>query len=283
MCGSSSPVGIFHWSTCSFRAFTSSISPGTLRGHEGGGDCLKICVQLNFFFHHKFHWIVLKFWAFSPLARTPVCILAFLFGSFYMTSRQSLSLPLTWKFPPFDPHLDPKPLQTGGFAPREVGCLDIVLSGAPSPLPRRNQTLKEWKLHSWHAGSPLDKVSVNPGDEMDIVYIGKNSFTISKTSSIKLKTCATFKMQISDDFSLFEWWLSFVWACLCIPGALRAMCIPRTYYGLTIGLCSQGMLTKGTLFLGGGPAKKSFQESHDAWHTLRPDWGQCDSHLIRLA
>lgn len=30
MCGSSSPVGIFHWSTCSFRALTSSMSPGTL-------------------------------------------------------------------------------------------------------------------------------------------------------------------------------------------------------------------------------------------------------------
>lgn len=29
--GSSKPVGTFHWSTCSFRAFTSSMSPGTLR------------------------------------------------------------------------------------------------------------------------------------------------------------------------------------------------------------------------------------------------------------
>ena len=36
MCGSSSPVGIFHWSTCSLRALTSSISPGTLevKGHK---------------------------------------------------------------------------------------------------------------------------------------------------------------------------------------------------------------------------------------------------------
>lgn len=31
MCGSSSPVGIFHWSTCSLRALTSSMSPGTLQ------------------------------------------------------------------------------------------------------------------------------------------------------------------------------------------------------------------------------------------------------------
>lgn len=32
--GSSKPVGIFHWSTCSLRALTSSMSPGTLRGEE---------------------------------------------------------------------------------------------------------------------------------------------------------------------------------------------------------------------------------------------------------
>ncbi len=31
ICGSSRPVGTFHWSTCSFREFTSSMSPGTLR------------------------------------------------------------------------------------------------------------------------------------------------------------------------------------------------------------------------------------------------------------
>lgn len=32
--GSSKPVGIFHWSTCSLSALTSSMSPGTLHGEE---------------------------------------------------------------------------------------------------------------------------------------------------------------------------------------------------------------------------------------------------------
>lgn len=35
--GSSRPVGTFHWSTCSFRAFTSSMSPGTLSRRRGSG------------------------------------------------------------------------------------------------------------------------------------------------------------------------------------------------------------------------------------------------------
>lgn len=34
--GSSKPVGIFHWSTCSLSALTSSMSPGTLGGLEQG-------------------------------------------------------------------------------------------------------------------------------------------------------------------------------------------------------------------------------------------------------
>lgn len=32
--GSSKPVGIFHWSTCSLSALTSSMSPGTLQREE---------------------------------------------------------------------------------------------------------------------------------------------------------------------------------------------------------------------------------------------------------
>lgn len=37
-CGSSKPVGIFHWSTCSLRALTSSMSPGTLWRGRGVSD-----------------------------------------------------------------------------------------------------------------------------------------------------------------------------------------------------------------------------------------------------
>lgn len=150
-----------------------------------------ICT-FKIYFHHNFHWNVMKFWAFRLLASSPVCIITFLFESFYMTWRRSLSLSFTWKSPPFDLHWDPKLLPTGEFEPREVGYPDIVLSGAPSPLPRMNQTLREWKWHSWHAVSPLDKASVNPGDKTDDPYIYNSSFTISTTSRMKMKTYVVF-------------------------------------------------------------------------------------------